>query len=730
MDIQQSLPLEYTQAIKLNAELTLFRNGDDFFLFNPAGPIYSGSERDVQGKRIIIAALHSLKLASAPALADAFGVSQATVYRNAKTYREQGVSDLLTKSRGHRSAHKLTQEKQIEAQQLLNKGYTNTKVATHLGITEGTIRNALKRGWIKKPTQGKSCGTKPQSSSERAAVDRQSAQGVGVKRFEDRAAARLGLLKESKPAFASVEGVSGGGVLLALPALLHQGLLSVGQSVFGDLKNGFFGLQAILLVFAFMALLRIKTTEQLTGQSPGELGLLLGLDRAPEVKTLRRKLSELGARKQASVFSVRLTEHWISLSQDSSDDEIGFLYIDGHVRAYHGRKHALPKTHVARRRLCMPATTDFWVNGVGAEPLFFVTAEANDHLLSVLESALIPQIQRDIASNRRITLIFDREGWSPYRFQTWSKQGIDVITYQKGTYEMWPSSCFRQVEGELDGHHLSYRLGERSIQIKPGFWMREVRRLCDSGHQTSILTTRQDISLLSIGHRMFSRWQQENFFRYMRSDFNIDHSPTYAVEPADSDRKIPNPAIKKIKKDRIRLAKELNRLNKLYVQMVQTNVEETRRTYQGTKVSKTEVAEHIDTLTKQDTALKQTQKSLPKTVPLHEVKQKDSIIRLEQERKIIVDSIKVLAFRAESDLLAQLNPFFARNGEEGRKFLKSVFSSPADLIPNEAGTQLHIRIHGLSNPRTNACLESLCHLMNQKACKYPDTELQLVFSVV
>ena len=68
-------------------------------------------------------------------------------------------------------------------------------------------------------------------------------------------------------------------MLLALPALLGQGLVDVAQEVFGPLRNGFFGLRSVLLTLAFMALLRIKTPEQLTGEAPGELGLLLGLDR-------------------------------------------------------------------------------------------------------------------------------------------------------------------------------------------------------------------------------------------------------------------------------------------------------------------------------------------------------------------------------------------------------------------------------------------------------------------
>ena len=81
--------------------------------------------------------------------------------------------------------------------------------------------------------------------------------------------------------------------------------------------------------------------------------------------------------------------------------------FDGHVRAYNGSKHTLPKTHVARRRLCMPATTDFWVNDARCEPLFFVTAEANDSLsVDAREAEIIPELKRLAGEGNRVTLVF------------------------------------------------------------------------------------------------------------------------------------------------------------------------------------------------------------------------------------------------------------------------------------------------------------------------------------
>ena len=137
-----------------------------------------------------------------------------------------------------------------------------------------------------------------------------------------------------------------GGAVLGLPALLALGVLDAGEQTYGALKKGFYGLRATLLILAFMALLRIRTPEQLQGHPPGELGVLLGLDRAPEVKTLRRKLWELASRRQATQFSRRLAERWI---REHARDAVGLLYVDGHVRPYHGTAHKLPEAWSTQR---------------------------------------------------------------------------------------------------------------------------------------------------------------------------------------------------------------------------------------------------------------------------------------------------------------------------------------------------------------------------------------------
>ena len=120
-----------------------------------------------------------------------------------------------------------------------------------------------------------------------------------------------------------------------------------------------------------MALMRIKRPEALKERDPATLGRIIGLDRAPEVKTVRRKLTRLAAYHRAERLGYELAQERV----EQRGSRMGFLYVDGHVRAYHG-KRTLPKAFVPLRRLAMPATTDYWVGDQKGDPLFVITAEA------------------------------------------------------------------------------------------------------------------------------------------------------------------------------------------------------------------------------------------------------------------------------------------------------------------------------------------------------------------
>jgi hypothetical protein len=697
--------------------------------FNASGPIFTCREDD-EGARRFAAALLSdpnLGLATPTEVGKALGRHRSRVHAFRQQYRAEGAEGLEVKRRGPRGASKLKDALLVRAQALLEEGRSMRAVAMALGVSEGTIRKAVREQRLvlvrgsraSQPTPP----VAPCTSRERSDADLACAAGVATHRETERAQAAAGVLVEAVPRFEAAEGVAKAGVLLALPALIEQGLLEVGRQVYGKLADGYYGLATMLLTFGLMALVRIKSAEGLSHYAPGEFGRVLGLDRAPEMRTVRRKLAEMAARGCGLEFSRAFATRWA----EETPQALGYLYIDGHVRPYHGRAHTLPKTHVQRRRLCMPATTDYWVNDANAEPLLFVTAPANEGLLAMMDEELLPAIRTLAGAQRRITLIFDREGWSPQRFQRWQASGFDVITYRKGKYAPWQRRAFREVTVTVGGREVKYLLGERLLRVAKGFRVREVRRLCDDGHQTSVVTTRRDLSIETVALRMFSRWQQENFFRYMRQEFALDHLWSTAVEPADPTRSVPNPALEAQRQAIARVKAELAAAEQAYGQHLHDNAERQVRTVRGFKISHAELGRRITALRAERERLHAQWKELPKRVPIGEVLEGEPVVRLERERKTLADTLKMVAYRAETQLANLVGPLLPHRDDEARKFMRRVFELPADLLPDYAAGILVVHLHAMATPRDNRALAAMCEVLNDLGTCYPDTALRLVY---
>jgi transposase len=720
MPTQLPLGVQPAGAREINAVVAMVERGEQVAYFASGVPLFVHRADDLVGRRVAAAEMMELGLVRQDELSAAWHVHRSTLYRQQRKLQTHGVLGVVDGQRGPHGPHRFTADKRQRVEQLLADGVSMRQAAQRVGVTEGTIRHAVRRGALRRAAE--SPARPLMGPSARSARDARAEGGVAVPRHTERALARMGQLTEAAPRFVAAEAVRYGGALLALPALVTLGVVDAGERTYGALKHGFYGLRATLVCLAFMALLRIRTPEQLQGQPPGELGILLGLDRAPEVKTLRRKLAELAAHRQATQLSQRLAERWV---QDHADT-VGLLYVDGHVRPYHGTAHVLPEADVTRRRLCMPATTDVWVSQQDAQPLFVVTAPANDDLIAMLRREILPEVRR-LVGDRRVTLGFDREGWSPKFFRECHTQGFDVLTYRKGAYAAWPAARFQPITAVVDGRPVHYELAEQAVDVLPGFRMREVRRLCENGHQTAILTTRHDLAVEVVAYRMFERWTQENFFRYMRQHFALDALVTYAMEPADAARTVPNPQRKALTKELATRRGELKDLEQAYGQKAWANPEEKRPTMRGFKIAEAALGQQIRAHQAHCREVQAAIAALPKRVPIGEVLPEPDIVKLAPEAKHLTDTIKMVAYRAETALVQCLAPHYAKTEEEGRALVRELLLSSADIIPHPAEQRLVVRLHSLANPRSNAALATLCASLNALAMAYPGTTLTLVY---
>jgi len=159
---------------------------------------------------------------------------------------------------------------------------------------------------------------------------------------------------------------------------------------------------------------------------PVALGRLLGLDRGPEVKTIRRKTTILGATGRVDELLAAMAAAHITRLDKTNPDLLAVFYVDGHVRAYQGTRK-IAKTHLSRLRFPAPATVETWVSDASGDTVLVVLAKPGASLAVELR-ALLPDLRRALGDDRRVLVGFDRGGWSPALFAHMDAQGFDMLT--------------------------------------------------------------------------------------------------------------------------------------------------------------------------------------------------------------------------------------------------------------------------------------------------------------
>src|SRR5260370_19274875 len=161
---------------------------------------------------------------------------------------------------------------------------------------------------------------------------------------------------------------------------------------------------------------------------------------------------------------------------------------------------------------------------------------------------LIPvlrEVRELLGPHRHSTVVFDRAGWSPEVFQELLAMGFDILTYRQGRIRHIGEKRFTLHKAKLDGRRREYLLHDQPVPfLNRTLRLRQVTRLTETGHQTPMVTSRWDLRAIVVAHRMFERWRQENFFKYLREEYLIDALSDYQVEPDDPSRSVPNPARK------------------------------------------------------------------------------------------------------------------------------------------------------------------------------------------
>jgi hypothetical protein len=251
-------------------------------------------------------------------------------------------------------------------------------------------------------------------------------------------------------------------------------------------------------------------------------------------------------------------------------------------------------------------------------------------------------------------------------------------------------------------------------------------RLADDGHQTPVLTSRWDLAAIEVAYRMFERWRQENFFKYLREEFLLDALVDYQVEPDDPTRTVPNPQRRALDKEIRNARTEVAGFEQAYGAAAADNPEDRRPTMRGFKIAHGTIGKKLRAARQHLAELLERRRGVPQRVELREVSE-EAVVRLSTERKHLTDIIKMVAYQAESDLLAFLRPNYARTDDEGRTLLHELFSAAADIEVSNA--QLRVTINPLSVPHRTLAVKELCKTLTESATLFPGSSLVMSFDI-
>lgn len=711
-------------------------------------PFHTWPLGDVVAENLFVVQARQMQVATVEELAAALGRSRRTLFHAVSQYAADGLAGLTRKQMG-RSPGSMDVLRDAAIRRLHREGVWSRPIAEQLKCSPLTVSRALARMGLEPnrvrqrqlvadppaaeaapavetppaaeavpaveaapvleaapvveaaPVAKAAPAAEATPAPEQAPIARESAVEEAIPttldtnpldRSLDRFFASQGELTDAAPLFASGQNLPWMGVLLAIPALVESGLLTEARRLYGDIGPAFYGLRTSLVTVVLLSLLRIKRPEHLKEFAPSDLGRVLGLDRAPEVKTLRRKLHRLadGPAEALLLAVAKRRAH-------AREDALAWLYVDGHVRVYSG-KERLPMAHVTRMRISMPATQDMWVHDGDGRPVLFVTQEAHPSLATALPPML--EAAREVAGDRRVTVVFDRGGWSPKLFAELAPVA-DVLTYRKGPSDAIPADWFAPRSGRPKEE--DWLLHDQSVRLPNGLWMRQITRLVGE-HQTAIVTTRQDLEPEVLARRMFDRWRQENFFKYMREEFDLDGLCEYGVEDDDPLRETPNP-------DWTRRDKTLRKAQKAWKDALASNEDRA-------SPEVTEASARVDELRRQRDAV-------PRRARVGELERPP--VRLPARVKNLYDGLKTLAWQVETDLVNSVAPFYRRAEDEGRTLIGAALRSSGDLVVTD--DELTITLAPQSSPHRTRALSDLCRLLDATETRFPGTRLRLRYRV-
>ncbi len=220
---------------------------------------------------------------------------------------------------------------------------------------------------------------------------------------------------------------------------------------------------------------------------------------------------------------------------------------------------------------------------------------------------------------------------------------------------------------------------------------------------------------------------EENFFKYLRNDYDLDRIAHYLVNDIDDDFKVVNPLHRKLTNKLKKTREKIARRRAILFELIEKNLTDDSDKTEKYFKKQSKVKEELQQFETEEKELIEQRKQHSYKITIKEMEEKIRYNKLDIESKLFQNIIKMICYRAETSFSILIAAHYKKKTDQMRALTKSLIKTKADIIPDYKNETLTVELYSLSNPRDNNAAIEICQFLNESETKFPGTNLKLIY---